>query len=443
MERWILRLILILLFLHGHPLLANHPPRKAYMGMHGRQVSEGIYVDSVIQGFTAHALQLRKGDIIIAINGELTLTQEEFSKVSSALRANDNIEISFLRTGKRIKTRALAVMRPYELSVGADINYDWVKFRNGYLRAIVRKPRSTGKLPCILLIPGYGCGSIENYSKSYNGRLMDAWIKNGYAVVTVEKSGMGDSYDCVPCSEADLLADIESYNAGYTYMESLSFADPNRLFIWGHSMGGIVAPVIAGWHKPKGVMVFGTVFRPWSEFLLEMHRVQKPLMEDWSYEQTEMFTRKIQKIYYEFFVLKRSPEELYKNPEYAHLVASELEYKTGQTNMWGRHWRFWQQIDSLNLAEAWAKLDCPVLVINGGTDYEQCAPIEPKLIEETVNGQHPGKATRVEIEDLDHFMMVSASRKEALKHFKDQEFTKGNFNNKITEATLNWLSTLP
>jgi hypothetical protein len=25
--------------------------------------------------------------------------------------------------------------------------------------------------------PGYGCGSIDNYAKSYNGKLMDEWLK--------------------------------------------------------------------------------------------------------------------------------------------------------------------------------------------------------------------------------------------------------------------------
>ena len=31
-------------------------------------------------------------------------------------------------------------------------------------------------------------------------------------------------------------------------------------------MGGVIAPEVAKRHNPKGVMVFGTTFRPWSEF---------------------------------------------------------------------------------------------------------------------------------------------------------------------------------
>jgi len=236
------------------------------------------------------------------------------------------------------------------------------------------------------------------------------------------------------------VTDIESFNAGYKYMEQLPNVDKSRLYIWGHSMGGTIAPEVAKLHNPKGVIVFACVFRPWSEFLLEMHRVQKPLLEGLNYQQTEAFTRTIQKIYYEFFILKKSPEELYQVSEYKPLVTSELGYKENwNNNMWGRHWRFWQQLDSLNLAESWQKVNCPVLVLHGGADYEQCSLVEPMMIQKTVNEKHPNAATWVTILDLDHFMMRSKDWTEAAKNFKEQQYLKGNFNPKIAEETVKWL----
>ncbi|HMI79950.1 MAG TPA: alpha/beta hydrolase, partial [Ferruginibacter sp.] len=237
---------------------------------------------------------------------------------------------------------------------------------------------------------------------SYNGKLLTEWLKAGYAVVTIEKSGLGDSYNCPPCSEVDLATDIESFDAGYNYMKQLPYVDKSKLYIWGHSMGGLIAPEVAKRHQPKGVMVFGTTFRPWSEFLLEMHRVQKPLLENQTYIQTEDFTRKIQKIYYEFFVLKKTRDELLKNPEYKDLVISELGYKEGSNDMWGRHWAFWPQIDSLNLAKTWQQISCPVLVLHGETDYESCSIVEPQLVTKTVNEAHPGNGTMVIVPQLDH-----------------------------------------
>lgn len=418
---------------------AQMPPRKAIMGLLAKPTTGGIIADSIVAGSSFAVLGLQKGDLITEMNGNKISSMESYGKVASAIRAGDKIEVKFIRNSQNMSAGANAVMRPYEQSEIADAQYDWVKFRNGYLRAITRKPKGKTNCPAILLIPGYGCGSIENYMSSYNGKLLTEWLKAGYVVVTIEKSGLGDSYNCASCNEVDLGTDIESFDAGYNYMEQLSFIDKGRLYIWGHSMGGVIAPEIAKRHQPKGVMVFGTTFRPWSEFLLEMHRVQKPLLENQNYLQTEDFMRKIQKIYYEFFILRKTREELLKNPEYKDLVVSEFAYKEGSNDMWGRHWTFWPQIDSLNLAKSWQSINCPVLVLHGETDYESCSIVEPVLITKTVNEKHPGNATMVVVPQLDHFMMKSKSWEEARDNFKTQQYTKGNFNYSIAEETVNWL----
>ena len=415
------------------------PPRKATMGLLPKVVANGILVDSIVANGTFAALQLQKGDVITEINSAPISSIESYSKVASPLRAGDKISIKFIRNQQNKTANGVAVMRPYEQSDIADVQYDWVKFRTGFLRTITRKPKGKTNVPAILLIPGYGCGSIENYMSSYNGKLLTEWIKAGYAVITIEKSGLGDSYSCVPCSEVDLATDIASFDEGYKYMEQLSYVDKSRLYVWGHSMGGVIAPEIAKRHQPKGVMVFGTTFRPWSEFLLEMHRVQKPLLENQTYVQTEDFVRKIQKIYYELFVLKKTREQLYQNPEYKELVVSELGYKEGSNDMWGRHWAFWPQIDSLNQAQSWQNVNCPVLVIHGASDYESCSIVEPTLVKETVNAYHPGNGTMIVVPQLDHFMMKSANWEVARDNFKSQQYAKGNFNYVIAEETVKWL----
>lgn len=418
---------------------AAEPPRKAIIGAIVKPVDNGMRVDSVIAGGTMAALQLEKNDVILAVNGIPTATPAAYDKVMSPLRAGDKVSLKILRGSTEKALIGRAVMRPYEISEIADLHYDWVPFHDGGLRAITRVPKGKTNLPAILLIPGYGCGSIEGYSSSYNGKLINGWLRAGYAVVTVEKSGLGDSYNSMPCSEADLATDIESFDAGYKYMEKLPYLDASRLYIWGHSMGGVIAPEVAKRHQPKGVMVFGTTFRPWSEFLLEMHRVQKPLLEGKTFIETEDFVRTIQKIYYEFFVLKKSRETLLENPEYKKLVVSELGYKAGSTDMWGRSWIYWPQIDSLNLAKSWQSLSCPVLVVHGETDYESCSIAEPKLITATVNAAHTGNATMVVVPQLDHFMMKSRSYEEARDNFKSRQYAKGNFNELIVSETVNWL----
>jgi pimeloyl-ACP methyl ester carboxylesterase len=204
-------------------------------------------------------------------------------------------------------------------------------------------------------------------------------------------------------------------------------------------MGGIIAPELAKMHEPRGVIVFATVFRPWSEFLLEMHRVQFPL-DGMTYTATEDKVRLLQKIYYEFFRLKKSPAELHQNPEYHEMVASELEFKdAANTNMWGRHWRFWQQIDSLDMAASWTAVKCPVFSIFGGADFVACSELEHELITRAVNAAHPGNATHLTIPDIDHLLIRNPDWPSAHKHFMDKAYKDKNFHSGFADAVNQWM----
>lgn len=420
-------------------LAAQEIARKAWMGAIGKYSSVGMSIDSIIPQSSMSMLGLKKGDTLLYINGSKINDAIAYNKITTDIRTGDKITIMYSRNRKHKTKVGKAVMRPYETSEIADVMYDWVVYKDCKLRTITRKPKGKNNTPAILLIPGYNCGSIENYNNGIYKNLMNEWIKAGYAVVTIEKSGLGDSYNCILCTEADLVTDIEVFDAGYRYMESLPFADKSNLFIWGHSMGGVIAPEIARKHKPRGVIVFATVFRPWSEFLLEMHRVQYPL-DGRSYTETEAAVRGMQKIYYEFFRLKKSPDELYNIPEYKELVKAELEYKQGDNNMWGRHWRFWQQIDSLDLAASWTAVECPVLSIFGGADYIACSALEHQLIERTVNAVHPGNCTNITIPDIDHLIVQQPDWKTAHKNFADKAYRESHFHYGFTKTTIDWMN---
>ena len=415
------------------------PARKAWLGGYGSFSARGLSLDSVAAGSTLHLLQLRKGDTLTKINSRQITDAAGFNAIAGDLRTGDPIVVGYRRGGKQSTAQGRAVMRPYDTSAIAEVIYGWVPSGTCMLRSIVRKPKREGRLPAVLLVPGYNCGSIENYNRGSYGALIRSWLQNGFVVVTVEKSGLGDSYGCQPCMEADLVSDIRGFDAGYRYMEGLPFVDTGQLFIWGHSMGGIVAPEVARRHHPRGVIAFATVFRPWSEFLPEMHRVQFPL-DGKTYAETEDRVRGLQKIYYEFFRLGKSPAELYRNPEYRDLVTTELEYREPYSNnMWGRHWRFWQQIDSLDMARSWSAVTCPVLSVFGGADFIACSELEHELITRTVNAAHPGNATHITIPDVDHLIVRNPDRVSAHRHFADKAYREANFHQGFADTVNAWM----
>ncbi len=413
--------------------------RKAWMGIVTSEKSNQLIIDSVVVNSTLQKIGLHKNDILLSINNKKIQTTQQLLAIANTVSANEKIAVQFQRNGNIQDANTTALPRPLFKAGWCDVIYSSLPAINCTVRTIIYKPKNKTNSPGIFFIPGYNCGSIESFPSNYNGKLIEQWVKKGYTVYTVEKSGVGDSRGCKTCIEVDLQTDIELYETAFDNFSSLPYLDKSNLFIWGHSMGGIIAPIIAQGKHVKGIMVFGTVFRPWSEFLLEMHRIQKPLTDSLSYEQTEEFVRLIQKVYYEFFVLKKSPAQLYENNEYKKIVETELEYKPGKEDMWGRHWRFWQQLDSINLAKAWQHINCKVLVLQGGSDYIQCSAVEPYLIAKAVNSSHPGNATTITIPGLDHLLMKSKDFPDAVRNFNNKEYVKGNFNIQLSNETLKWM----
>ena len=145
------------------------------------------------------------------------------------------------------------------------------------------------------------------------------------------------------------------------------------------------------------------------------------------------------KIYYEFFRLRKSPEELYHNPEYRDMVVRELDYKAGDPNMWGRHWKFWQQLDSLDMAASWSAVNAKVLSVFGGADWIACSALEHQLIVRTVNRTHPGNATEVTIPDIDHLLTVNANWQDAHDHFSDKTYRDSHFHQGFADTVTNWM----
>lgn len=419
--------------------IAQEPARKALIGAYADFSKQTMVIDSIANGSTLQKAGLQKGDVITAINNHKIASAGDYYSATGDIRSGDEVSIAYERSGKSKTKKIKAVMRPYETSEIADVYYDWVVYGKCKLRAITRKPKNVTKAPAVLLVPGYNCGSVENYMSGIYKNLITEWLNNGYVVVTVEKSGLGDSYGCTPCLQADLATDIQTFDAGYKYMEQLPYVDKNNLFIWGHSMGGLIAPEIAQHHSPRGVIAFATVFRPWAEFLPEMHRVQFPL-DGHSFEKTEQDVRMIHKIYDEFFADKKNMDELYETPEYRDLLLREFGYKKGNENLWGRHYRFWQQIDSLDMAAAWSHVNCPVLSVFGGADFIACSELEHQLITRTVNSTHPGNATHITIPDVDHLILKNKDWKEAYSTFNNRSTWESKSHKEFPVIITRWMN---
>jgi len=86
-----------------------------------------------------------------------------------------------------------------------------------------------------------------------------------------EKSGVGDSTG-TPCRDVNFPDEVSLFTSALKKLKTYDFVDTGNVFIFGHSGGGWVAPLVAAEEPVKGIVVYGTVVRPFGEYLVENRR---------------------------------------------------------------------------------------------------------------------------------------------------------------------------
>ncbi len=409
--------------------------------------SDAVQIVGIRPGSTEYTAGLQKEDILYAINNiAITSTEDLYYKgYLNQLRAEDSIEYHIIREGDTLTLSTRVIGLDYETSTHGDVIYDKVPFKGGYLSTILTLPQSKKKLPAIYFIPGYNCASYDKMGEAHPyRRIIDSFTHLGYAVFRCQKSGMGDSYQTPNCFEIDFHTEQEGFEEGYRKLLSYDFIDTQNIFIFGHSLGGINAPIIAEKFQPKGIIVYGTTHIPWMEYLMYMIRFQNTKL---GYDpiEIEKEAHTYQKLLYQQYVLKKTPEELASShPDYADLLERDFQYQGGDM-IFQRHYDFWYQLNDLHLAQSWASQKSHVLSIWGEADFEALDDRSHKDIVHIVNHYHPGHATYVSLPETNHsFIKVGSMEEgiEARQNGKMRSLFETSFNYDIIHIIHNWINNL-
>lgn len=124
--------------------------------------------------------------------------------------------------------------------------------RRGHtLRGFATLPDGVEKAPCMLLLHGFtgnACGH-----KGLNTRIARALAAEGIACVRFDFYGNGESDgEFEDMTFTGLYEDTEDM---FVWMRGQSFADPDRLYLAGQSMGGYVAASCAPKLDPAGLLL--------------------------------------------------------------------------------------------------------------------------------------------------------------------------------------------
>jgi uncharacterized protein len=443
----ILQLLLLFAATVAH---SQNLQRKGWLGVHFENLqseetqrlnltqSGAVKVLQVIEGSTASHAGIEVNDIIVECNGKTILEISDLLAIASGFNAGDEIEIKVIRNGKRKTLNGKVLARPFEEAINGEVIYDEMPFRQGYIRTIVNKPEGDGPFPVVFYLQGYTCSSIDNLTPSSPVKqLIEALVEKGYSVFRMEKPGVGDTYNLPDCRQIDYDTELSAFNEGLAHLQTLSFIDKANIFLFGHSLGGIAAPLMATENKPRGIIVYGTVLKSWAEYLMDIYREQRELLGV-DFLQIERTARIMFPLLNDYLVHKTSPFELAKNnPEYAEMLATSLGFND-QGHIIDRHYTFWQQLQHKNLTEAWINAGTYTFAIYGEADIAAINYKGHKTIAAIVNAYHPGKGRFLLLPETDHGLLLTGTMEENLRLTNSERWNKP-FNSQIVDIIDEWM----
>ena len=422
---------------HGQTL-----ERKAWLGISSEPYKEngivGLRIKKVLGG-TAAELKLLEGDIILELDGAKVSDLASILSVTKSKVQGNPVKAIVFRAGKKLVLQGKYLGQSFETHDSTDVIYDQVSYKGGQLRVIINKPRKQEKMPAMLFIPGYTCSSIDNLQPNHPyKRIIDAFANAGYVTLRVEKSGLGDSRNTPECESCDLYDEIENFEAGLHKLKTLPYVDTSKIIIYGHSMGGIVAPALSGKNQVAGVIVYGTSAKSWFEYVIEMNRLQNMLagMEPLAHEKSVV---EQYELIYRFYIKKESLEDIASTPKADSILRASWEYN-GKGKIYSRNAEYWRQIQDIPNLESWKNTTAKVLIQFGESDFQAFSRTDHEQIVRTVNFYHPQNATLMTYPQTDHYFAKSGTMQEAFDKFVNRKIIQlfNEYNFDVGNSAVQW-----
>jgi alpha-beta hydrolase superfamily lysophospholipase len=348
--------------------------------------AEGMNIAGVVEGGMAMRAGLLPGDILASLAKQPT---RNLCELANALRVAGHAaatQVVFIRGGD-LYVRGVDVV---PIARDPAVTYG----EHAGLRTLATEPASARAL--IVFLQGIACESIDTpLADTPLETLIRAWTSAGYATLRFDKRGIGDS-DGGPCRETHFMAELADARTIIEHAASIARARGIPLVVFGHSVGGIIAPQIA--EHARALIVYGTPVMPWFDCLQDSIR-----------RQLELRGADARTIYDETRKLARLADD-------------------GELN--GRSAAYHRQLAAVDIAASWRTVSAPVLVVRGEHDWV-VRPDDQARIAELARGP----VTVVDVPAIDHLFGTHADREASLR-----DYGVGAPSESLGHATLDWLA---
>ncbi len=406
---------------------------------------QGAIVRLVVPNSTAASLGLLPDDIIVKVNEAAISKPNEILPVAAKLRGNDPVKVEFIRNQKTMTLAGKVVERPMEKSASADVVYGEFAYKSGYVRTIYKSLKGKQPLGTVYFLQGLPCYSMDNMQElDKTKQAIDAMVERGYAVFRMEKGDMGDNQGLPPCEQMGFFEELAMYEAGYKHLLSLPNIDKSTIFLFGHSMGGITAPLLAEKFQPRGVVVYGTVFKPWLEYLFDA-TIKQSVMKGEDYAEIRNEIEKAKPYLYAYFHQNKPLEEVLKDPKGLAAFQNILSYiPSAKVFSSGRHPSCYKELNESKVASAWGAYKNHVLAIYGECDLAAMDSLDHRALIDFVNYRNEGNGTFWYAPKSSHTFEEIGTMAEFLAMQADpqtfQQYAVNHFNAKIFDYVCNWMT---
>ena len=347
--------------------------------------ADGMRVADVFEGGIAARAGLVTGDVVTSLAGRPVRNLCELADALRAAGRESSTEI--------VTQRGRVVVEVAQQPRDPEITYGELVVERARLRTLTMHAPSPPRA-VIVMIQGIACESVEQEPFA---SLAQAWTAAGYTTIRFDKRGVGDS-EGGPCRSTDFHTELADARAVVTHAGTLARESGAPLVLFGHSVGGIIAPHLA--RDRAAVIVYGTPVMPWLECLDDSIR-----------RQLELRGASADTI----------ADELAKLARLADI---------GELN--GRSAAYHAQLAAVDIAAAWRTVEVPVLVARGEHDWVVRADDQARIADLA-----QGPTTIVDLPGLDHLAGWHPDRAASLR-----DYGVGAPSDQLAQAVLAWLGAI-
>jgi pimeloyl-ACP methyl ester carboxylesterase len=378
---------------------------------------------------------LKEGDIIVEIAGKALTSFPEMNEIFRNQKVGSEVTLKVLSDGKPATRHVPFLEKPRDRGENYDVLYDDVVSYGHRIRTIVTKPKSPGKHPVLFWIQGINASTVDYplTSSNINVKILKAFNDDGYVTIRVEKPGVGDS-EGGPAMTVAFDEETDIYRQALKALDKYDFVDRGRVYMFGHSMGGCHAPILAAELPVKGIITYGTVSGSWLEWHIKAARSQA-ILAGMDPIEVDKRVRQTVEFYSALYNDKKPIAQIRKeHPELADYIKGEAPT---DDMMSVRSVRYMVELNDKNFSDYWSRIgEARVLALFGENDFVSLKDDQVQ-IPPFVNGKHPGRATYREVAGSDHIFSKTTSMADSLKTFGQPSNV---FNPEVIKVMKEWIA---